>query len=611
MAGFMRDTAAGQIVRFFTGNRVLLYPEEEPDFQLPASYRDANGRTPPNPSIESPLTSEVSTEVESNPHTSDGGTPSPTPVLGNGPDGLVEISLTYAGLGNMEAVMKPERKLSGSTRNEDRAETREKVVAISPKRTKDGLILVDWYSPDDPENPQNWTVRKKVFVTALICIYTLSVYMGSAIYTPSIPYVEKEFGVSTAAASLGLAVYVLGYGTGPMLFSPLSEVPAIGRNPPYIITFAIFVVLAIATALVGNFGGFLALRFLQGFFGSPCLATGGASFQDIYSLLKLPYALTFWVASASFGPALGPVISGFSVPAMNNWRWSMWEILWISGPIFIVLLLFLPETSSDTILHRRAVRLRALTAKTGNNNLTLKSQSEIKQSQTTVTSILISALWRPFEITLLDPAILFTNLYTSLVYGIYYSFFEVFPLVYMEIYTFTPGHMGLVFLSIIIGNIVAIIFYTIYLHKCFEPEIKVSGIQFPERRLIPALFASVIAPAGLFLFGWTSRGNVHWIASAAGVAIYNAGVFLVLQCIFLYIPLIYPQYAASLFAGNDLFRSALAAGAVVFARPLFLNLGVGEGVSLLAGLTVGCIAGVFGLFYFGKWLRGKSRFAVG
>lgn len=47
------------------------------------------------------------------------------------------------------------------------------------------------------------------------------------------------------------------------------------------ITFGIFVILCVPTALVNNFAGLLVLRFLQGFFGSPCLATGGASLQDL------------------------------------------------------------------------------------------------------------------------------------------------------------------------------------------------------------------------------------------------------------------------------------------------------------------------------------------
>ena len=87
--------------------------------------------------------------------------------------------------------------------------------------------------------------------------------------------------MSVEAASLGLSLYVLAYGTGPLLWSPLSEIPVIGRNPPYIITMGIFVLLLIPAALVHDFAGLMALRFLQGFFGSPCLATGGASLGDM------------------------------------------------------------------------------------------------------------------------------------------------------------------------------------------------------------------------------------------------------------------------------------------------------------------------------------------
>lgn len=66
------------------------------------------------------------------------------------------------------------------------------------------------------------------------------------------------------------------------------KVPAFGRNIPYITTFALFTILSLPTALVDNLGGLLVLRFLQGFFGSPCLANGGASMGvSIYLCPKL------------------------------------------------------------------------------------------------------------------------------------------------------------------------------------------------------------------------------------------------------------------------------------------------------------------------------------
>jgi hypothetical protein len=60
----------------------------------------------------------------------------------------------------------------------------------------------DLVSCGPPQSPKNSANR--------FSLYTLAVYLGSAIYTPSEPYVEEKFGVSPTAASLGLALYVLG-----------------------------------------------------------------------------------------------------------------------------------------------------------------------------------------------------------------------------------------------------------------------------------------------------------------------------------------------------------------------------------------------------------------
>lgn len=71
-----------------------------------------------------------------------------------------------------------------------------------------------------------------------------------------------------------------------------------------------------------------------------------------------------------------------------------------------------------------------------------------------------------------------------------------------------------------------------------------------------------------------------------GILTYAASVFIIFQCVFVYIPLVYPRYAASLFAGNDFSRSAVAFAFILFSRDMFLRLGVAKGVSLLAGLSV-------------------------
>lgn len=49
----------------------------------------------------------------------------------------------------------------------------------------------------------------------------------------------------------------------------------------------------------------MAFRFLTGFFGSPALATGGATIADMYRPQKQAYGLAVWGIGAVCGPVLG------------------------------------------------------------------------------------------------------------------------------------------------------------------------------------------------------------------------------------------------------------------------------------------------------------------
>jgi DHA1 family multidrug resistance protein-like MFS transporter len=197
------------------------------------------------------------------------------------------------------------------------------------------LIIVDWYDEKDPANPINWSGRKKSVVYLIVNFTACVVYMASAIYTPSQPLVQEVFGVSVIVASQGLGLFIVGYGVGPLIWSPLSEMPAVGRNLPYLVPLLTFVVLSVPTALANSIGSLLVLRFLQGFFGSPVLSTGGASLSDIVDVYKRPYSLYTWAIFSFAGPSIGSVIAGFTVPKLG-WRWSLWEILFTTSPALIL-----------------------------------------------------------------------------------------------------------------------------------------------------------------------------------------------------------------------------------------------------------------------------------
>ena len=281
MASLVREAPLGQLIRYLTKNKYFQYPEEKPGFELPEAWIQVMQELDaPN----SEKVTESNTEPSSESKEQEVQTEQPT--SGQGSETISEKST-----------------LDGDTEANAGAENLEQVksIPITPKKTKDGAILVDWYYSDDAENPHAWSNSKRAGVVTIICLYTFVVYTTSAIYTSSETGIMEQFGVGEVVVTLGLSLYVLGYGVGPLLFSPLSEIPVIGRNPVYIITMFLFVIISIPTALVKNFPGLMVLRFLQGFFGSPCLASGGASIGDLYSFNSLPYAMMAWVAAAYCG----------------------------------------------------------------------------------------------------------------------------------------------------------------------------------------------------------------------------------------------------------------------------------------------------------------------
>jgi DHA1 family multidrug resistance protein-like MFS transporter len=158
-------------------------------------------------------------------------------------------------------------------------------------------------------------------------------------------------------------------------------------------------------------------------------------------------------------------VGGFAVQS-ENWRWSSWELLWLSGPTLLVVLIYLPETSYDAILLRRAKRLRELTGRS-----VRKSASESRQAEMSPGQIAFDALIKPWEINILDPAMLFTTMYTALTYGLYYSYFESFPLVYRDIYGFTLGQVGLAFLAVLVGLVIGVVVYCAYFYYVVDPKI--------------------------------------------------------------------------------------------------------------------------------------------
>ncbi|UPL00555.1 hypothetical protein LCI18_011489 [Fusarium solani-melongenae] len=452
-----------------------------------------------------------------------------------------------------------------------------------------GIVLVDWYGKDDSENPQNWSSSRKLLVTFQICILNFGIYIGSSIYTPGELSVMEEFGANEIMATLGLSLFVLGYGLGPMFFSPMSEMPQIGRSRIYFWTLFAFVLLELPTGYATNMAMLLVFRFLTGFFGGPVLATGGATIMDMYPPVEVPYWIGIFGSVGILGPVMGPLIGGFAAQA-KGWRWTIWELTWLCTVVLTMIFFLMPETSQANILYRRAKRLRAATG-----DSRLKSQSEIDGEGITVKDNLI-VLARAFTLTFSEPVVFFVDLYCALIYGILYLWFESFPLVFGDIYGFNIGLQGLVFLGIFVGGVLTLPCYLYWIQKHLVPTLTQPPIR-PEVVLPPTFFGAVALPICLFWYGWTARSSIHWMVPLVGSGSFTVSIITLFMPVLSYLGMAYPEYAASVLAGNALFRASCGVVFPLFARALFRNLGIGPGNSLLGGLSILFIPIPFILFY--------------
>ncbi|KAF4633192.1 hypothetical protein G7Y89_g4921 [Cudoniella acicularis] len=344
---------------------------------------------------------------------------------------------------------------------------------------------------------------------------------------------------------------------------------------------------------------FLTFRLLTGFLGSPSLATGGATISDIHAPSHVAYGICIWGSFGVCGPVFGPIIGGFVAP-VKGWQWTIWIMMWLCSFVFILMFFFLPETSAENILYKRAKRLRKSTG-----DKRLRSQFEIDTKHYTTRDQLV-VLGRAFTLTFKEPIVFFMDLYTALLYGVLFLWFESFPLVFGDIYHFNPGEQGLAFLGIFMGGVIPIPLFLIWVKYNIVPQFTKPDFK-PEMVLPPTFLGSAALPICLFWYGWSARESVHWVMPIIGSSFFTVGIVTLFNSVLNYLGIAYPQYAASIFAGNALFRASFGAVFPLFARQLFHTLGIGPGNSLLGGIAV-CFMPLLYIFYkYGEKIRHMSK----
>ena len=100
----------------------------------------------------------------------------------------------------------------------------EKSPSPSRPQSSHDSFEVSFSSDTDPDCPRSMGVARKWLLVLILSGTSTCVTCTSSLYTATYAQLMAEFGTSEIVATVGLSLFVMGLGLGPMLLAPLSEV---------------------------------------------------------------------------------------------------------------------------------------------------------------------------------------------------------------------------------------------------------------------------------------------------------------------------------------------------------------------------------------------------
>ncbi|KAK6065412.1 major facilitator superfamily transporter [Seiridium cupressi] len=455
------------------------------------------------------------------------------------------------------------------------------------------------FSPDDIENPHNWSTARRWYVTFASVMLVVNATFASSSPSGCLPSIAEEFQVSEEVAGLTITLFLLGYCAGPLVFAPISEY--YGRRWVFYITFIAYLAFNFLCAFAPNFGSLLVGRFLTGTFVSAPLSNAPGVLADLWGPVERGNAMAVFSMMVWVGPALGPVVAGF-LQLTKDWRWSFYVLLWLGGATAI-LMFTIPETFGPAILMNRAKRIRKAKI-SGYEDV----KAPVEDSGRSLATIYKIALTRPW-IILFDPISFLVAIYMSIVYTLLYMLFSIYPIVFQQRRGWNAGVGELPLIGTAVGSFFGAAIVVIDSRHKARKVAKGQELT-PEDRLPLAMIGGVGFAVTMFWFAWTAEFNsIHWIVPTI------AGVFLATSLMLIFVGFLnylvdaYLLYAASAIAANTVARSACGAAAPLFTTYMFDALGVGGGGSLIGGVATLLAFIPFVFYRYGEGIRRRSKFA--
>jgi multidrug resistance protein len=409
----------------------------------------------------------------------------------------------------------------------------------------------------------------------------------------SLPQLSKDLGTTPTITNLSVALYMLSMGIFPLWWSSFSETS--GRRSIYLVSFALFTLWSIVSAVSTSIGMLVVMRVLGGGAAASVQAVGAGSIADIWEVRERGRAMGVFYLGPLLGPLLAPIIGGGLAQAWG-WRSTQWFQAIYGGVLFLVLAFCLPETLAvknplpiNPSVDEKAASQPVLTQISTRQSVHIKTKKAAKVFKRCIIDPLSVLLYLRF------PAVLITVYLASIAFGSLYVLnisiqqtFSAAPYGYSEIIIgllYIPNSLGYVLASLVGGR------WTDYI---MHREAKAAGrynekgklIFHPEDRMREnAWIAAVMFPGALLWYGWSAEKGIIWIVPMIANFFFGVGSMIIFGVATTMLTEFMPKRTSSGVAVNNFMRNIFSCTGGVIASPIIDAIGNGW---LFTALSIIC-----------------------
>lgn len=429
-------------------------------------------------------------------------------------------------------------------------------------------------------------------------------------FTPGIEQIASDLNTKTEVVVGATTGFVVCLGLGPLILAPLSE--TFGRRVLYLVSFSIFVLSQIPTALSPNIGFLIGWRTVSGFFGSVGIANGGGTISDMFHPSERAGVFGWYLLGPLLGPTLGPLFGGVIVEKLN-WRWLFWILTVVGVVNTLAGFFFLKESYAPVILTWRKQELEAKQAQNDEEGASEGKVYKIAgQDDRPLPTRLFSSIQRPVRILFTQPIVFTMATYQAVLFGTTYSLWVSFEEIYGKSptgYGFNTTEVGLMYLGPGIGFLIAVWFIVPNIDVVYNKMTEKNDDKpKPEFRLPLANIGAVFIPVSLFWYAWTVQYHVHWFVTVLATVFFGLGMVTILNTVQNYYIDSFSKYAASAIAAGAVFRSIVGGFLPLGSTQLFEAVGYGWGISVFAFVSLALSPAPLLFIKYGGYLR--ERFAI-